>query len=451
MLKLSGPLASIPGLCAANPSEALIQRIVSLLPKTMDDWEQWLQCVKHNRVETQVLSSITKNNLAAPRWVVAALEDRTNTVRLQNRLRRTNFLRLLAVLREKNVPVILLKGNAIAKEIYGDYDYKQMNDMDLLFKRESLDLLQAIYKEQNYLTIGALGKNPRDQEKFSHHWPMYFNRDLTLFLGTHWNLINPLSKIKIDPNDLWSRAEPLFYEGYEILRLCKEDFLHHLCIHLSPYKVGAKELADIYNSLAYWKSLNWSLFDQIVADAQSYDSVYRALSLSQALMFLNPVQEFLDSIRIKVSPAVLNEVEKRLDVAETILHTRTNHISKIEKTYALFSLTENPIEKTYLLGQMWKLYLFPPLSDAAHLCFEIEPTFKLKQLICRIKAPFIISQAFANDLGWKVFVLVTLSHQWNALKAWFLFLTQFRFRGLNQKAKDLGINLQQLRTIAALD
>ncbi len=451
MLKLSGPLASIPGLCAAHPSRALVQRIQSLLPKTIDDWEKWVQCIQHNRVETQVLSSISKLNVVPPRWVTAILEDRNNAIRLQNRLRRTSFLKLLATLKDNNVPVILLKGNSIAKEIYGDYDYKQMNDVDLLFKKESLDQLQKIYQHSGYLTIGALGKNPRSQEKFSHHWPLYFNHDLTLFVGTHWNLINPLSDIQIDANDLWKRAEPLTYEGYEIYRLSKEDFVHHLCIHLSPYKVGAKELADIYNSLAHWKSFNWNLFGEIVAKAKSIDAVYRALSLSQNLLFLNPVQSYLDSMQDQVSKGVLDELEKRVDTPENILLTRTNHISKIEKTYALFSLTENPLEKTYLFGQMWKLFLLPPLEEAAHLSFELAPKNELKRLFFRIRAPVTISKAFAKDLGWKVFTMLTLSHGWNLLKTWVLFLTQFRMEGLNKKAKDLGINLQQLKSIAALD
>lgn len=451
MLKLSGPLSSIPNLCLANPSSFAIERTIALLPKTIEEWEDWLQCVQHNRVESQVYSSILQHQLKIPTWVMTVLFERNQKVRLQNRLRREKFVELLKALKEQQVPVILLKGNALAKEVYGDYDYKQMNDFDLLFQESSLKIVFQIYQDFKYVSLASLGKNPRNQEAYSHHWPPYFNADLTLFLGTHWNLINPFSSIKIHPEDLWNRADTISYEGYPVLRLSKEDFIHHLCIHLSPYKVGVKELADIYNALIHWTSFNWKIFFEIVEQAKSYNSVYRALSLSQSLISLKNVADFLDSIKEHVDPRILAEVEQRTDVPENILRTRTTHISKIEKTYALFSLSDNPFEKTHLLSRMWRLFLLPPLKEAAHLCFVPYPKNSWNALKCRAQAPLLIARALAHEMGWKVFILVSLSHQWNLLRSWLRFLVQPKSVGLREKAKQLGINLTQLTAATTLD
>src|SRR5207244_3288798 len=104
-------------------------------------------------------------------------------------------LALFDDLTRQNISFIVLKGNAIAEEIYDDADYKQMNDFDLLFRRQDLHRLAQVYLDFPLQSAAQLGENFRSQEKYSHHWPLFFSPDLKLFIGTHWNIVAPSRNI----------------------------------------------------------------------------------------------------------------------------------------------------------------------------------------------------------------------------------------------------------------
>ena len=193
------------------------------------------------------------------------------------------------------------------------------------------------------------------------------------------------------------------------------------------------------------------LGEVFVQAAHSFDAVYRALSLSQNLIFLSPIQLYIDSIRDSVDISVLNEIEYRSENPEDILLTRTSHIAVIEKYSTLFTLSEYPFEKSYFLLKIWQLILFPSLVEAAHLNFQVIPFSKVNQLICRTKAPLRILNSIAQDNGWNIFLGIVFQYHWDLVKSWGVFLFKFKIIGIKQKAQILGIDVQQLKTIAAFD
>lgn len=445
-LKLKGPEASLPLLCLADTSE-FSANLQELLPQSLSGWHRWLECAQHNRIETQVWKNV--QGLELPEFIRTGLAERSQVIRHQNQLRRKEAQRLFDKLAERQIPVVVLKGNAISLEIYKDADYKQMNDFDLLFKREDLDRLAEVYQELGYSTAAALGGNFRDQEKYSHHWPLFFSKDMCLFIGTHWGLVSPFGKIKLNDEEIWQRVRPL---THQVHRLSIEDSLHHFCVHLSPYKVGIKELSDIYNFLIFHRDdINWNFFSRLVEQSNSQESVFRALSLCQSLFDLPGVNAFLEKLKPFLGKAIKKEMLHRLHPPEKILFTRTTHISKIEKTYALFSLTDAPSEKAFLLGKMWRLYLWPSFSEACRLCHD-KPEFSLLRYFkVRSRAPLLISQAFIHDLGVGVFIFVTLRHHWQLGRTLLNFAMARKTRSLKDKAQILGLNFNDVKNLAALE
>lgn len=447
-LETQSYLASIPMLCSVEATGITKNQILDHWPQDSIQWNTWIHCVQLNCVETQVFTGLNRFALKVPASIHETLEKKNHHVRKQNTQRRLQFSHLLAEFDTHALPVLLLKGNAIAQEIYKDLDYKQMNDVDLLFKKESLDTLHRIFNKFPLITLGSLQNNFREQEKYSHHWPPFFDRNMAMFIGTHWNLITPLASIKIDPNDLWLRAKTFEYQNHLVCRLANEDFIHHLCLHLSAHKVGVKELADIYNCLGTWKDFDWILFWDIVSKANSEQRVYRALQLSQLLVFNAGVESFLQ--RLERNKKILNASSKEITQTKLLL-SRTNYLSKIEKTYALFALTDDPFEKTKLLAKMWRLLLVPPLKDSLRLTFRTESPSFIDKCCARIIAPWKISKAFSQDLGWALFTLITLRHQWDLAKAWLSFFNDKNKTSWKDKAKALGLDPLKLNSASMLD
>ena len=446
-LKVSSYESSLIVLCSP-----LLDDEELMLPNLDQEWKNWLSLAVLNRIETQVFNSLTRRNIAVPKNVMQALAERAHTVIEQNRKRRTEAKLLFATLEKERIPFIVLKGNALAQEIYQDLDYKQMNDFDLLFQPKDLDKLEIIYKKMDYLSAASLDPKFRKQEKYSHHWPPFFSRNMHLFLGTHWNLVSPFSKVKIPDEALWKNVESFTFDGQNLQRLGKENFLLHLCVHLSPYKLGLKELADLYNFIFYFeKQIRWDDFIKLVQGTNAEDSTYRAFSILQSLFQSAIIDKVISAIESTVSKSIRSEVRVRTQPPIKALYIRTGHVSKIEKNFGFFSLSDKPSEKAYFLFKMWKNYLWAPWEECFRLCHEIPNPSLLKRLVYSCRSIREINRSFITDLGLKVYVLVTLQHHIELTKAIFNKLIGKPCEGIAQKANKLGLALTDLKNLSQVE
>ncbi len=446
-LKVSGYESSLILLCSP-----LLEEETLVMPNTDEEWANWLSLAVLNRIETQILNSITRRNISVPNKIMQVLAERARTVIEQNKKRRAEAKRLFTVLENEKIPFIVLKGNALAQEIYQDLDYKQMNDFDLLFQSKDLDKLEVIYKQMDYLSAASLDPNFRKQEKYSHHWPPFFSRNMHLFLGTHWNLASPFSKVKIPCEILWKNTESFSFDGQILQRLAKEAFLLHLCVHLSPYKLGLKELADLYNFIFFFeKQIHWDEFLNLAQQTGAEDNVYRAFSILQSLFQSAAIDKIISSVESQVSNTTLKEINIRTQPPIKALYIRTGHVSKIEKNFGFFSLSDKPSEKAYFLFKMWKNYLWAPWEECFRLCHEIPNPSWPKRLIYSWRSIREINRSFITDLGLKVYILVTIQHHIELTKAIFNKIIGKPCEGIAQKAEKLGLALSDLKNLSQVE
>ncbi len=446
-LKVSTYESSLILLCSP-----LLDDETLVLPSSDAEWDNWLSLAVLNRIETQIFNSVTRRNIPVPKKIMQALAERAHTVIEQNKKRRTEAKLLFAALEKEKIPFIVLKGNALAQEIYQDLDYKQMNDFDLLFQSRDLDKLEFIYKQMDYLSAASLDPNFRKQEKYSHHWPPFFSRNMHLFLGTHWNLVSPFSKVKIPAELLWESTEPFSFDGQTLQRLTKEIFLLHLCVHLSPYKLGLKELADLYNFVFFFeKKIHWNEFLDLVEKTRAEDSVYRAFSILQSLFQSASIDKIISSVESQVSKAIRKEIDIRTQPPIKALYIRTGHVSKIEKNFGFFSLSDKPSEKAYFLFKMWKNYLWAPWEECFRLCHEIPNPSWPKRIIYSCRSINEINRSFITDLGMKIYILVTIQHHIELTKAIFNKIIGKPCDGIAQKAEKLGLALTDLKNLSQVE
>ena len=248
------------------------------------DWELFHELAEVNATGPLVWRNLAALNLAdrVPADVRARFEERAQAIREANEARLKNARDLFARFAARQIPVVILKGVLFAETIYRDPYYKKMNDVDILIRRRDLDAIYDIYEEMRLFSAAELvGGSPRKQEKFSHHAPPFFSRDLKLMVGTHWGLITPLAPYTLDYDAIWSRVVDIDFYGHPAKAMAPEDNLHHLCVHLPYYKCGLRELADIANMVRH-QSIDWDLFAAEMTKAKTENLVYHALSLVHA-------------------------------------------------------------------------------------------------------------------------------------------------------------------------
>jgi hypothetical protein len=81
----------------------------------------------------------------------------------------------------------------------------------------------------------------------------------------HWSLDLSIANLNIPMNDIWERAEPVTFADVEILSLCPEDLLLHLCMHqafhhsfqFAPLRTlwDIREVIQYYGPRIHWEQL----------------------------------------------------------------------------------------------------------------------------------------------------------------------------------------------------
>ena len=128
---------------------------------------------------------------------------------------------------ERIVPVAL-KGVDVLHRLYGSFDERTLDDIDLLVRPRERD--------RALLALEAAGWTaPRGPER--NHWlrssyemPLTSAGPVTVACEIHWSLAQDV-RYRVDADAVVDRAMPLTIEGRRILRLDDHDAVAHLLLH----------------------------------------------------------------------------------------------------------------------------------------------------------------------------------------------------------------------------
>ncbi|GEM_PF-674033 len=437
------------------------KRLVTLLDTLhgQNQWPLFLELVKLNACDSLVYINIQKHNLAIPAHIQTELKTTYDKVAKENSLRNAEAKEIFSTLYQKQIPFVILKGQALADSLYGSLYYKKMNDVDFIVQKSSLGQLAEIYNQLQLLCAASLGGNDyRKQEKFSHHWPPFFTKTMDCVLGTHWNIITPLSKIKISETELWDNTVPHSYLGIPCLRLNDLYFFFHLVVHLAYYKTGLKELCDPLNWYrAKHGSISSEAFLKLVHSTQAYNPIYRSLSLLNRIQPNSVFETWIAELKPHTDPFIVTDTAIRCRELYYLVRSRSTQTSRIEKNYALFSLADMFYEKLYFLMKMWKHFVWPKKKDVIYMQSLPDSPSIVSLGYAYIKNSYLLSRVFAFDLGWKLHFLLIAKHHVDLIASigHFIFsvltlgiLVRFP-KTLSQKIKSLKLpvdSIEQIKT-----
>ena len=219
------------------------------------DWDKFTQIV----IEQQLSGVLAKMSRTHPEWLPRAVSERLLYRRYRQLLFHADWGArqagdVLAMLAERHIPVMVLKGWALVALVYGgDYSQRPAVDIDLLVKPE--DAGQAIEALQ------ALGYAATEMEP----WPGYFQRFLngshyTRAEGTgerrqvfnvdlHWGFPDaPYYDRRIAVEALFERSLAIEVAGVAVRSLAIEDMLIYGSVHMAHH--GYQDSLSRYYDMA---------------------------------------------------------------------------------------------------------------------------------------------------------------------------------------------------------
>lgn len=188
---------------------------------------------------------------------------------------------------QAGLPLILLKGIALAGRVYPEAEQRPMQDIDVLVRRADFARAVALLQAQGY--------------QFSNKaslWNEAFARE---FMGNvayskagvafdvHWHPVTMSwfrATTAFDLAGLWTRAIPTEIAGAPALRLCPEDEVLHLCYHTAVHHGLAHPhgYRDILGVLRVERDLNWADLAERARVWRVSVAVWAALSVARGRM-----------------------------------------------------------------------------------------------------------------------------------------------------------------------
>jgi hypothetical protein len=162
---------------------------------------------------------------------------------LRNQLLAEELARLLGLLGEAGIPVIPLKGVTLAQSLYGDAASRVCADIDILVPPTNVTQALGL--------ILASGYRDDFRDRFfsklalrhgRHYNLVRDNRDASLLLEVHWQLVQHSSRDDDAVKDLWAEARPQTFFGVPAFSLTPEWEFLYLSIHATDHE---------------WRSLKW--------------------------------------------------------------------------------------------------------------------------------------------------------------------------------------------------
>jgi hypothetical protein len=204
---------------------------------------------------------------------------------------------VLQALREAAIPIIVLKGAAMAPTLYGDVGLRYMHDVDLLVPEDARARGMAVLNTLGYRIdpgvphdlrararqAGLLPRTAGIYARYHFHYGLR-RQGQPLPLELHWHIAKPGTRVAIA--DFWQEARAVEIAGVETLCFRPEHFLLHLCLHLAgdPYRqLRLARLIDLWVAIDRQR-LDW---DYLRRAAQKYGiarAVRAALGLTREIL-----------------------------------------------------------------------------------------------------------------------------------------------------------------------
>jgi len=234
-----------------------------------------------------------------PEEIVEQSKARYYWNQARNMKRFARLREVLGAFSSAQIPVIALKGAALAEHVYPQMGLRPMADVDLLVHEE--DLTNA---EQLLVSLGFHaneGNHPREWFRTHHHHLVpYVSSDGSLIIELHHRLIALEAPIAIPNNDLWERARFANISGVECRILSPEDLLMHLSLHMAvdAYFGKVRVLYDLRETIRhYQKEIDWDTFINIAKAYRISKYLYYAFWLAKVTVRAEVPTQVLSTLR----------------------------------------------------------------------------------------------------------------------------------------------------------
>jgi hypothetical protein len=252
---------------------------------TLENWQGLLDKAIEQQVGALLYSQLQSlPDLRVPLIIQESLKDiyRKNT--FFNLALMGELKSILSLFNSHKIPVIVLKGAYLAKEVYSKIGLREMVDIDLLVPDDKVEQAAKLLEILDYQSIRNYDVS-LDVEKLSGHQLPPFRKSFALpVIEIHWTICDPNETYQFDLTELWQRAKNTDFFGETALALAPEDLILHLCHHASyhhKFNIGVRPLCDLARIIEHFQDqLDWQALQTTAERWQWQKGLYIMLAFA---------------------------------------------------------------------------------------------------------------------------------------------------------------------------
>lgn len=274
----------------------------------------------------------------------------------ENSLHFATLEQIVKAFRAACIPVVLLKGAALATTVYQNWSLRPMSDIDIWVGDK--DMPRAV-KTMQRLGFVAYGKEarPPDLQMLSKGEIRFHKPDWQHGLvELHWSAFPGWwvqRTAVVDHKAIWARAEPLTIAGCQVYQLAAEDMIIQLAVHLAVNHqfddISLRALMDMA-LLARSRTVEWHVVGERARTWQVGVAVWTALAIAAQLAGIPGLEE----MNRQLSPtAVRRRLLSFFVSPQTILAGRNLTKSKARYLFLLLLVDRCPDIVRFLFRTLW--------------------------------------------------------------------------------------------------
>jgi len=308
-------------------------RAVRLEQLSSSDWDEVIQLSLKHGVAPLLYHRFRMNT-----HIPAEAMQKLRKIYLHNVVRNTRLYaelsKVFRALKSKDIPIVILKGAALAEVIYQNIALRPMADIDLLAKGKDMWGADEVLLQLGYKSNTKILYSKRHIKWVRHITYTNVSSYLELHPG-----ISELSSI-----DLWANVSPAKIASTDVFILGLEDFLLHLCTHMNTHFLkGETQLiwwCDIAKMLErYGKELDWDYVIRIAGKQKVEGIIYRILHATNRLFDGRIPMDVLR--RLKSDDAVLSINDILYPTGELMKRKKSREINAfLSRTWKLRSVND---------------------------------------------------------------------------------------------------------------
>ena len=211
-----------------TPLSPVARRRASELLDANVDWDALRDLAQRWQVEPTVFGNLRSEFAATiPPTVLSDVAALRQQSRARAVSRTLVLMHLVTAFERAGIPVIVLKGPAVAIAGYDDYSRRTFSDADFLVRRKDLAVARDLL-----LGRGFLREYPPEMERSliadQHALEL---ADSSFKVELHWSLLSRHLRFDLDVDELWKKAYQVECMGAPMSVLANEYLFLYLCAH----------------------------------------------------------------------------------------------------------------------------------------------------------------------------------------------------------------------------